>query len=277
VYCATSADRLAQPTVNNHYVWLADAWLHGRLDLGPDAPGANDWACFDTLQRGPCPAGRYAFRGEDGERYRWHVAFPPLPAVLILPVVAVFGLGTLDALFWAIFAGLGPALMFLALRFLRESGKSARSVRDDLLVTALFGVGSVYYFVSVQGTVWFAAHVVATAFIWLYLDFSFGARRPFGAGAALGLAFLCRPATLLLARFSSWRRSRRRGASIALRWRARSDVSRFRLRSSLAWRCGTTRPDLLIHSSSVTASFRYAGVRASRPGACSTFTTYRET
>ena len=201
VYCATSADRLARPTANNHYVRLAEAWLRGGLDLGPDAPGTNDWACFDTVERGPCPPGRYSFRGEDGERYRWHVAFPPLPAVLILPVVAVFGSGTLDALFWALFAGLGPALMFVALRFLRESGKSERSERDDLFLTVLFGVGSVYYFASVQGTVWFAAHVVATAFIWLYLYFSFGGRRPFAAGAALGLAFLCRPATLLLVPF----------------------------------------------------------------------------
>lgn len=198
VYCATSADRLTAPTPNNHYVRLADAWLHGRLDLGFNAPGTNDWACFDTVERGPCPAGRYSFLGEHGARYRWHVVFPPLPAVLILPVVAVFGLGTLDALFWAIFAGLAPALMFLALRFLRESGKSPRSERDDLLVTGLFGVGSVYYFVSVQGTVWFAAHVVATGLIWLYLNFAFGARRPFAAGTALGFAFLCRPATLLL-------------------------------------------------------------------------------
>ena len=64
-----------------------------------------------------------------------------------------------------------------------------------------FAVGSVYYFVAAQGSVWFAAHVVAAAFICLYLLCSFGARRPAAAGLALGLAFLCRPATLLLAGF----------------------------------------------------------------------------
>jgi hypothetical protein len=91
--------------------------------------------------------------------------------------------------------------LFLALRFLRESGQSGRTERDDLLVTALFAVGSVYYFVAVQGSVWFAAHVVATAFVCLYLSWSFGARRPAAAGLALGLAFLSRPATLLLVPF----------------------------------------------------------------------------
>lgn len=201
VYGATSAGRLLRPSPNNHYVHLADAWLHGRLDIAGDPPGTNDWACFDTLNRGPCPEGRYSFSGPDAERYRWYVSFPPLPAILLLPFVAVFGPGIWDTLFWLLFAGLGPMLLFLCLRFLRESGESQRSVQDDLLVTALFAVGSVYYFVAVQGTVWFAAHVVATAFVCLYLLFSFGARRPAAAGFVLGLAFLSRPATLLLAPF----------------------------------------------------------------------------
>ncbi|MFW2389338.1 MAG: hypothetical protein ACN4G0_13445, partial [Polyangiales bacterium] len=110
-------------------------------------------------------------------------------------------LGALDALFWTLFAGLGPMFLFLVLRFLREAGRSERSVRDDLLITVLFAVGSVYYFVAVQGTVWFAAHVAAASFVCLYLLFAFGARRPSLAGLCLGLAFLCRPATLLLAPF----------------------------------------------------------------------------
>lgn len=201
VYGATSAGRLLRPSSDNHYVHLAQAWLEGRLDVGSEPPGTNDWACFDTIDRGPCPPGRYSFSGVGAERYRWYVSFPPLPAVLLLPLVAVFGLTTLDALYWTLFAALGPVCLFLALRFLRESGRSPRSIREDLLVTALFALGSVYYFVAVQGTVWFAAHVVATSFVCLYLLFGFGARRPFSAGLCLALAFLCRPATLLLAPF----------------------------------------------------------------------------
>lgn len=201
LYAATAAGRLVHPSPNNHYVYLADAWLHGRLDVGASAPGTNDWACFDTVDGGACPPGRYSFSGPEADRYRWYVSFPPLPAALLLPVVAVFGLSTLDTLFWVLFAGLGPALLFVVLRFLRESGRSARSRRDDLLVTALFAFGSVYYFVAVQGTVWFAAHVAAVPFICLFVLWSFGGRRPLLAGLALGLAVSCRPATLLLAPF----------------------------------------------------------------------------
>lgn len=177
------------------------AWLDGRLDLGPAAPGRNDWACFDTVDRGPCPAGRYAFDGPEASRYRWHVAFPPLPAAILLPVVALFGVGTWDALIWFLFAGLGPALLFVVLRSVRESGESGRSLREDLWLTVLFAVGTVYYFASVQGTVWFAAHVVATVLVCAYLYFGLGARSPAAAGACLGLAFLSRPSTLFLAPF----------------------------------------------------------------------------
>jgi hypothetical protein len=91
--------------------------------------------------------------------------------------------------------------MFVVLRLLRESGYSHRTERDDLLVTAILAVGSVYYFVAVQGTVWFAAHVSAVAFVCLFVLWSLGARRPFLAGLALGVAMSCRPTTLLLAPF----------------------------------------------------------------------------
>lgn len=222
VYCVTAGSRLVSPSPNNHFVHLADAWLHGRLDLGPGAPGTNDWACFDTLERGSCPPGRYSFSGTEAERYRWYVSFPPLPAVLLLPFVALFGLGTWDALFWVVLAGVAPALLFVVLRTLRDSGQSQRSERDDLLLTALFAVGSVYYFVAVQGSVWFAAHVAASVFICVYLWGALGARRPAIAGLALGLAFLCRPATLMLAplyafeAFGAFRRNERSLAASSL-------------------------------------------------------------
>ncbi len=218
VFCAPAAERLTRPSPNNHYVHLANAWLNGRLDLGPVAPGTNDWACFDSVEGGPCPPGRYAFSGPDAQRYRWYVSFPPLPAVLLVPVVAIFGLSTLDALLWVLLASLAPALLFVLLRFLRESGRSQRTEGDDLLLTGLFAVGSVYYFVAVQGTVWFAAHVVASIFICLYLLFAFGARHPAAAGLALGLAFLCRPATAFLAVFfavEAFRGSKQQGRDLA--------------------------------------------------------------
>lgn len=130
-----------------------------------------------------------------------------------MPWVAIFGLGFLDRLFWAVCAGLTPAFFFIVLRFLRERGRSGRTRSEDLWTTALLAFGSVYFFAAVQGSVWFAAHVVATACVCLYVLFSLDARRPAAAGLCLGLAFLSRPATVFLLPFfaieawSAWRRS----------------------------------------------------------------------
>jgi hypothetical protein len=199
VYVGTAGPRVTGPSPDNHFVHLADSFLHGQLGvLGNRPPGTNDWACYDSELDDVCPQGAFY---RPTETQHWYVSFPPLPALVILPAVAIFGTDVSDALFWALLAGLGPALLYVVLRFLRESKRSERSARDDLLLTFLFAFGSVFYFSAVQGTVWFAAHVVAVALIALHLLFSFDARRPFWAGLMLGLAFLTRPTTAALVLF----------------------------------------------------------------------------
>jgi hypothetical protein len=181
VYVATLGPRVRGPSDNNHFVHLAQSFLHGQVaHLSSRPPSDNDWAKYGD---------------------RWYVSFPPFPAVVILPLVALFGTAAWDRLFWAIVAGLAPALLYVLLRRLRERGASERTVSEDLALTALFAFGSAYYYTAVQGTVWFAAHVVACALIALFLLFSLDARRPVLAGAMLGLAFMTRPTTLLLSAF----------------------------------------------------------------------------
>ena len=192
VYVATLGTRAAGLSDNAHYVHLAQSLLHGQLALlGDKPPGDNDWSLYQG---------------------RWYVSFPPFPALVIAPAVAAFGLQVWDRLYWALLAGLAPALLLALLSRLRALGHSTRSPREDLALTALFAFGSPYYYTAVQGTVWFSAHVVASALIVVFLLGAIDARRPLLAGAALGLAFMTRPPTLLLAllfAFEALRVSRR--------------------------------------------------------------------
>src|SRR5262249_37276685 len=55
------------------------------------------------------------------------------------------------------------------------------------------------FFSSLQGTVWFAAHVVAALLTALYLLFGLQAERPLLSGVCLGLAFATRTPLLLAA------------------------------------------------------------------------------
>jgi hypothetical protein len=107
----------------------------------------------------------------------------------------VWGLDTRDALFWCLVAGLSPTFLFLLLRSLREHQRSERSELDDLLLTVLYAFGTVFFFVAVQGTVWFAANVVTSVLVPLLLLASLGGQRPLLAGLAMAALFLTRPNT----------------------------------------------------------------------------------
>ena len=177
--------RLAEHTPFNHYAHLADAWAHGRLDLANGAPAyaqGNDFAVFE------------------GKTF---ISFPPFPAVLMLPWVAVAGSPErfLDGQFIFGLAGLAPALLFLLLEALRDDGRSDRSEREHAFLALLFAFGTVFFFTAVQGTVWFAAHVVGVVVSLAFLLASLGGRHPLLAGLALAAAWTTRPGMLLYAPF----------------------------------------------------------------------------
>jgi hypothetical protein len=160
----------------NHFALLAEGWLDGRLHLAgapPSYAGNNDFA-------------------EVGGK--WYVTFPPFPAVLLLPLVKLAGSAERlrDGQFFLWLAGLGPAVLFLALEKLRRMGLTGRGEGASMLFSLLFAFGSVYFFTAEQGTVWFAAHVVGVTLAALYLLFSLDAERPVLAGLAIGLGFMTR-------------------------------------------------------------------------------------
>jgi hypothetical protein len=212
-YLGGAGDRLRRHSEHNHYVYLAEGWLDGRLALKGQPPNENDWARVEvlTLRDGRVVKGLWKvgvpdrflrmdggaetitadeIAGRDSIRY---VSFPPLPAVLMLPFVAIAKLRFNDVIFTAVWAALNPLLLFGLLRTLVKRGHSQRSVSDDLWLTALLGIGSVYYFSSVTGQVWFTAHVVGVTCVIAYAWAALDARHPWAAGLFLGLGFACRP------------------------------------------------------------------------------------
>ena len=49
-YLGASGARLQRHSQYNHYVYLADGWLHGRLALQGQPPNENDWAKVDVFK-----------------------------------------------------------------------------------------------------------------------------------------------------------------------------------------------------------------------------------
>lgn len=159
--------------LSNLFVLQADAFLHGRLDLEAYA--------FDCAEFGG----------------RVYVPFPPVPAVVLLPFVALFGAATVNPTVVAL--GLSVLNATLLWRVLREA-QVERSAA--LWSSAAFFLGTGYWSaaISSQG-VWFFAHVCATTFCLFALLEAFGKARGWLVGLALGGAILCRQFTVLLAVF----------------------------------------------------------------------------
>jgi hypothetical protein len=173
----------AQHTPFNHFALQAEAWTKGRLDLGGPPPAYtqnNDFAIYQE---------------------QTFVSFPPFPALLVLPFVAVSGgsKNVPDGLIFILIAAVAPAVLYLALNRLRETKLSRRSQLENVGLTLLFPFGTVFWFSAVQGTVWFAAHAVGAVLAAGYLFASVRATNPLLAGSCLVLAFATRTPLALMA------------------------------------------------------------------------------
>ncbi len=186
--------RPAYQTIYNHFAWQAEAWLDGQFSIrypvveSSDGPGNayfND--VIPVVDADGIPTGRGM------------IPFPPLPAVVLLPFVALLGLAV-DQTFLAIVIGaldVGVAFWLLGRLAVRPL------VRN--LMTVFVGAGAALWYAASLGSTWYFAHVVAVgltlAAVGVALDAEEreAARDPFGprplldgrqvaAGILLGLA-----------------------------------------------------------------------------------------
>jgi hypothetical protein len=150
----------------NHFVWQALAFLDGRAAItwpvdGPFCNGlSNDWM-QDV----------YPLREVTGDPSTTGalLPFPPLPGVLLMPFVAIWGLATDIRAVCVLFGAVGVGLAWWAL------GRLDITRRVRLATTVLFAFGTVFWYAAQLGTTWFFAHVVAVAFLLLAVGLAFGA------------------------------------------------------------------------------------------------------
>ncbi len=209
VYGALAGSRLTRQSQAPQFVYQADAWLHGHLDVKPPLVD-NDWAKLETVElaSGQVVTGRRmitrpVFRALDGSEYprdqikgtrgtTWYMSFPPLPTLLMVPSAAISGRTGNDVLPTVLIAALILPLALLLLRRLAEANLSTRTQREDLWLVGMLAFGTVLFFSAVQGKVWYTAHVLGIALALVYAWASIEAKRPIAAGLALGAAALTR-------------------------------------------------------------------------------------
>ena len=153
------------PTIYDYYGRLAEAFVQGRFWIVDHPEWLNELlSCGDG---------------------RWCVAYPPLPAVLAIPLLA-FGTATAQDLVSQICGGASAGVLYLALR--AYGAPRAVAVAGALLSA----FGTTLLFTSADGRSWYAAHAVAMLFTTIAFLIAARGGPAWGVGAAIGLATLAR-------------------------------------------------------------------------------------
>jgi hypothetical protein len=144
VYIVSNPDRV---NLYNHFVWQASAWLEGQFGIRYPITATGGSPGNDYFQD------VFPIAGTDPSRAL--IPFPPLPALVLLPFVAVFGLTTNAQLIATFIGAIDVAIAFWLLGRLPLD----QSVR---IASSIFlGLGTVLWYAAQLGSTWFLAHVVA--------------------------------------------------------------------------------------------------------------------
>lgn len=166
--------------------YLADAFLHGQIHLRVIPSITNDLSLYN---------GRY------------YLYWGPLPAVIAMPLVAVWGVNASDVLQSIVFGALDVALFALLLRKLNQRKFVETSVLQRGLLVLFFALGSSFTTLPAVAKVWYLATIEMLFFALLAYVVAFSFENGiafFATGCALCGVLLTRPSAIFIAIFLAW-------------------------------------------------------------------------
>jgi hypothetical protein len=161
-----------------YFNYLADAFLHGQLHLRQLPPVTLDLITYQD---------------------RYYLYWPPFPAVVVLPLVVLFGVGLTDITYTAVFGALTVGLTAKLLNVLDETGVAPLSVARRALLVLTVAFGSVVLILSPVGKLWFTAQLIGWGCVLIAAIAALhwpDRRGYFLCGLALGCALATRNALL---------------------------------------------------------------------------------
>ena len=169
-----------------YYNYLADAFLHGQLSLRHLPPQVHDLVFYN---------GHY------------YLYWPPFPAILLAPFIALFGVGFSDVLFTLVLGGLDVGLVALLLQQADQRGIIALSHLQRALLVLFFALGTVMLTLAPYGRIWFTGQLVALMCVALAYLAAIGLKgwsAFFLTGLALALAMLTRNHLVFAGVWPAW-------------------------------------------------------------------------
>ncbi len=181
-----SNSAFSKPSGFHYFNYLADAFLHGQLHFRLDPPSLHDLIVYDDKI--------YAY-------------WPPFPAVILMPFVAIFGVNFSDILFNIVLGSVNVSLFSILLTELNKKKIiSIDQIKHGLLVL-FFAFGTVYLTVVPLGRVWFTSQVVSVFCVLLAYIASIkyqGSKAFLLTGIAISAAFATRMHLFLVGIWPGW-------------------------------------------------------------------------
>lgn len=122
-----------------YFNYLADAFLHGQLYLRILPPSLHDLSFFN---------GHY------------YLYWPPMPAILLMPFVAMFGVGFSDVFLGVVVAAANVAVVAALLRAADRKGLISLGANYRASLVVFFALGTVHVVLALYGKVWFTAQLL---------------------------------------------------------------------------------------------------------------------
>jgi hypothetical protein len=157
IYLATHTDRFY-----DHFVWQASAFLEGQAAIRYPVSGTAD-SLGNAFFQDVLPVA-----SSDGVP-RGLIPFPPLPALILVPFVAVWGLATDDQRIFTALAAVDVAICWWMLGRLRVKPISR------LATVIFFAFGTAFWYAAQLATTWYQAHIVAVGLALLAVGLALGA------------------------------------------------------------------------------------------------------
>ncbi len=150
----------------NYFTRLADAFLHGKYYITENPQWLSELI----------PAGLNKF----------YIVYPPMPAILSLPFVLIFGANFPQQIL-AHLLGAGIVILTILISY-----KIKKNKQLAMWSGALIGFGSIVWFLSSVGSVWYLGQISSAFFLTAAIYEVVTRKRPILVGLLVGAAYLSR-------------------------------------------------------------------------------------
>jgi len=186
VFIAQFAKAWGETTAYNYYSLLADAFLHGQLHLRLQPASTHDLVLFQD---------------------KTYLYWPPLPAVLSIPLVILFGVNFSDIVFTIVVSSINVAIVAQLLRKCVSRGLIDLTAVQRGILVFTFGFGTPQVTQATLGSVWATSVLMGLMFVgltYLVVVSLEGWKAFFLAGLSIAAAMATRNTLILAGIWPAW-------------------------------------------------------------------------